>query len=103
MQKLIFLAAFFAVSYGITSQDFYRFVPGDGKQVPAGDYTSSSEISLAIPAKYYDQEFDYVWVRQLPSYNSLFSPTCILECMFTLFYNKCLKMFRRAMRSVSEV
>ena len=46
----------------ITVDDFYPFSPQNDQRLPNGDSTSSHKIALRVPAKFYDTEYDYLWV-----------------------------------------
>ena len=49
----------------ITVDDFYPFNPQHDQRLPNGDSTSSHKIALSVPAKFYDTEYDYLWVSLL--------------------------------------
>ena len=56
------LVGFVGIVQGITVDDLYPFNPQQDHRLPKGDYRSSHEIALSVPAKFYDTEYDYLWV-----------------------------------------
>ena len=50
------------VVQAITVNDLYPFNPQHDARLPIGDSAISHKISLAVPAKFYDTEYDYLWV-----------------------------------------
>lgn len=51
-----------SLAYCVTEEDFYPFDRVTDERLPNGDSTSSHKIALRVPAKFYDTEYDYVWV-----------------------------------------
>ncbi|CAK8680339.1 unnamed protein product [Clavelina lepadiformis] len=50
------------VVQAITVNDLYPFNPQHDARLPIGDSAISHKISLAVPAKFYDTEYDYLWI-----------------------------------------
>jgi len=65
MRKICWiLLGFLGLASCITVDDFYPFNPQHDQRLPNGDSTSSHKISLSVPAKFYDTEYDYLWVSK---------------------------------------
>jgi len=67
--KVLVSFAFLALARAVTFNDLYPFDPKFDSRLEKGDSISSSKIPLAIPAFFYDKEYDYLWV----CYANLFS------------------------------
>uniref|UniRef100_H2Y4T8 NIDO domain-containing protein n=1 Tax=Ciona savignyi TaxID=51511 RepID=H2Y4T8_CIOSA len=51
------------VAGAITVEDFYPFGGADNQVIRHGDAESSKKINLVVPAKFYDTEYNFLWVN----------------------------------------